>query len=166
MHWVVDVGNRGDVEMHASLTFAPAASWTAPVIVTVGFGLADVVGVAVRVGTGVAGRSVSTWTGVLVGTARGVSVRAGVGDTTVDGWTAGSVDGAGDSDRDGELAGDGVGGADGTGFGRVVSSRGMLPSSSTTASDADVRALAAAPGWPAASCRAASSVRDCTRSRR
>src|ERR1700716_766929 len=114
MHWVVDVGNWGDVEMHASLTFAPDASRTAPVMVTVGFALADVVGVAVRVGTGVVvGRSVSTWTGVLVGTARGVSVRAGVGDTDVDGWTTGTVDGP--SDRDGVLAGDGVGDCDGTG---------------------------------------------------
>jgi hypothetical protein len=84
MHWVVDVGNCGDVEMHASLTAAPDPSRTVPVIVTVGFGLDDVVGV--RVGVGGTGCGVSVRSGVAVGASVGARVvRAGVVDADADG---------------------------------------------------------------------------------
>ena len=74
-HCVVDVGNVGDVERHAPVTFAPLASFTVPVIV-----------IGARVGVGV-GSGVGLIDGGSVrrGVDVGVTVRAGVGDPAADG---------------------------------------------------------------------------------
>ena len=161
LHCVVEVGNVGPVAMQAPLTFAPVESRTVPVIVS---------GAFVAVGTGVVVGLVDGGS-VRSGVEVGVAVRGAVGGVAAGGsWTAGEPEAVrdGDGDGDGELAAEGDGDADalGTGAGVDVSICGRLPSSSTTADADAARALAAASGWPAASWRAASSVRDCTRSRR
>jgi hypothetical protein len=140
MHCVVDVGSCGDVEMHASVTFAPDASRTVPAIVTVGFALGEIVGVRVAVGVASLGGSVRA--GVV--DAGGV-VRGGVGNPGTTTWTGGVVVAGRVGDGDGEPGGV-VGDATGAGGRTVVSRLGMLPSRATTADEAAARAFDAAPG--------------------
>lgn len=155
MHCDVEVGGSDDVEMHAPVTFAPAASRTTPVMVIACL-VAEGDGVALRVGSGVAGRNDSVRSGVGVGTTVGETAFVGVTDGGGgSSWTAGEPEEEGARDGDGEVAADGVGDAERTGVAvgttTVVSIRGIEPSSWVTAADAAVRALAAAAGWPAAS---------------
>src|SRR5437764_11459705 len=160
LHAVVDVGGVGDVEMQAFVTLLPVASRTVPVIVlgcfvpVLGSGAGDAVRTgSVRSGVGVAG--------VIVGAGDGAVV--GVGDADGGSWITGELDARGDGDGDGAVKAGTVGDAMGAGGG-TVSIRGVSPSSSTIAAEAAARALAAAPGFPAASWRAASSVRERTSS--
>src|SRR5438552_3234689 len=91
---------------------------------------------------------------------RGVRMIAGVSGT------AGAVETTGDGDGADGTAASGLGDAMGVEDGTVVPIRGVSPLSSTIAADAAARALAAAPVFPAASWRAASSVRERTSSSR
>src|SRR5437762_13624395 len=147
LHAVVEVGGVGDVEMQAFVTLLPAASRTVPVIVlgcfvaVVGSGVGD----AVRAG--------SVWSGVGVadGVVRtGDGAVVGVGDADGGSCATGELDATGDADGDGKLTAGPVGEATGPGGG-VSPIRGRSPSSSKIAAEAAARALAAAPGFPAAS---------------